>query len=198
MHTALSSYALEGIEAVPVDVVVDGDRVKVVEPTTGRCVLSVRQPGPDPETRPTGSGVQVPLRKRAPERLTARKFHPASPICPFPQSQGTRNRTPERARADMWESWGSNPLGPPGRESIHIPTLSRPVCFCPCGAASRSQTRWREGSYFCINDPFPIEIPVQRLAFFRVSFRPLPILSLFHIFSPISNHIPPGVLLGLR
>ena len=30
-----SSYFLEGIEAVPVDVLVDGDRVKVVEPETG-------------------------------------------------------------------------------------------------------------------------------------------------------------------
>src|SRR5271157_944707 len=70
MLADLSSYALAGIEDVPV-VVVDGDRVKVVETTSGRCVLSVRQPAPDAGTLPVGSGVQVPLRKRAPERITA-------------------------------------------------------------------------------------------------------------------------------
>jgi hypothetical protein len=42
MHTALSSYALEGIEAVPINVVVDGERVRVVDPETGRLLHSVR------------------------------------------------------------------------------------------------------------------------------------------------------------
>ena len=36
MRTALSSYALVGIEAVLFDVVVDRDRVSVIEPETGR------------------------------------------------------------------------------------------------------------------------------------------------------------------
>ena len=41
MPAILSSYALVGLDAVPVDVVVDGDRVQVVDPETGRCRLSV-------------------------------------------------------------------------------------------------------------------------------------------------------------
>ena len=41
MRTALSSYALVGIEAVLVEVVVDRDRVRVVEPETGRVLHSV-------------------------------------------------------------------------------------------------------------------------------------------------------------
>ena len=59
----------EGIEAVSVDVVVDGG------PCKGRCVrdgsLGVlgQAPGPGVGTPPAGSGVQVPLRKRAPDRL---------------------------------------------------------------------------------------------------------------------------------
>jgi hypothetical protein len=63
------SYALEGIEAVLVDVAIDWDRVEVVESGTGRCVSLVRRPGPDPGALPVGSGVQVPLRKRAPADL---------------------------------------------------------------------------------------------------------------------------------
>jgi hypothetical protein len=73
MHVALSSYALEGIEALPVDEVVDGNLVKVVESGTGRCVFSVRPPAPGRGTLPIGSCVEVPLRKRAPERLRAEK-----------------------------------------------------------------------------------------------------------------------------
>ena len=42
MHTALSFYALVGIEADPVDVVVDEDRAKVVEPGGRRVLHSVR------------------------------------------------------------------------------------------------------------------------------------------------------------
>jgi hypothetical protein len=42
MQMALSSYAPEGIEAVPVDVVVDGERVRVVDPETRRLLHSVR------------------------------------------------------------------------------------------------------------------------------------------------------------
>jgi hypothetical protein len=42
MRNRLSSYALVGIDAVPVDVVVDGHRAKVVEPASGRTQHSVR------------------------------------------------------------------------------------------------------------------------------------------------------------
>jgi hypothetical protein len=31
---------------------------------------------------------------------------------------------PERARTDLWEPWGSNPPGPPGRELL----VSRELC----------------------------------------------------------------------
>jgi hypothetical protein len=42
MHTALSSHALEGIEAAPVDMVVQGDQAKTVELDRGRCHRSVK------------------------------------------------------------------------------------------------------------------------------------------------------------
>jgi hypothetical protein len=42
MYTARSSFALVGIEAVPVDVIVDGDRAEVVERTRRRVFHSVR------------------------------------------------------------------------------------------------------------------------------------------------------------
>jgi magnesium chelatase family protein len=41
MRTNPSSYALEGIEAVTVEVRVDGDRMRVVETESGRCIVSV-------------------------------------------------------------------------------------------------------------------------------------------------------------
>ena len=40
MPAILSSYALVGLDAVPVDVVVDEDWTRLVDPDTGRCVLS--------------------------------------------------------------------------------------------------------------------------------------------------------------
>jgi ribosomal protein S21 len=42
-----------------------------------------KRPEPDAGTESTGSGVQVPLRKRAPERLTARKVNLLLPFPPF-------------------------------------------------------------------------------------------------------------------
>jgi hypothetical protein len=42
MHTALSSYAVEGIDAAPADVVVDGDQVRVADPETDCVLHSVR------------------------------------------------------------------------------------------------------------------------------------------------------------
>jgi hypothetical protein len=42
MHTALASNALVGIEADPVDVILDEDRAKVVEPGIARVLNSVR------------------------------------------------------------------------------------------------------------------------------------------------------------
>src|SRR5271157_2659766 len=38
MPAILSANALEGIDTVPADVVVNGDRAKVIEPETGRCL----------------------------------------------------------------------------------------------------------------------------------------------------------------
>jgi hypothetical protein len=53
-----------GIEAVSVDVVMDGDWAKVVEPETGRCLLSVRLLAPGKEV----SGTR-PVRDLAPPVL---------------------------------------------------------------------------------------------------------------------------------
>jgi hypothetical protein len=41
MYTTLSSYALVGIDAVPVDVIVKGDQVKVVTTRSRRVLHSV-------------------------------------------------------------------------------------------------------------------------------------------------------------
>ena len=67
MRAKLSSYALVGINAVPVDVVVDGQQVKVVANRSRRVLHSVKQPAPDAGTLPIGSGVhQGTPRYRAP------------------------------------------------------------------------------------------------------------------------------------
>ena len=42
MIATLSSYALVGIEAAQVEIVVDGDRAKGVEPSTDRCLHSIK------------------------------------------------------------------------------------------------------------------------------------------------------------
>src|SRR5262245_34650129 len=87
MPAVLSSSALVGLDAVTTDVVVDSDRLKLVEPKTGRCVLSVRQPEPVVGTPSEGSGVQVPLRKRGPEESSPEK----SPQMPhLDQTKGDR------------------------------------------------------------------------------------------------------------
>ena len=42
MRTTLSSYALVGLEAVPVNVPLVGDRIRLVEPETARCLRWVK------------------------------------------------------------------------------------------------------------------------------------------------------------
>jgi hypothetical protein len=66
MHMALSSYALEGIEAVPVDVIVEGDQVKVVVTRNRRVLHSVRLPARVPGTLPKGTPMNL-----APARIIA-------------------------------------------------------------------------------------------------------------------------------
>jgi len=72
MRIKLSSYALVGIEAVPLDVVPDGDWVRVVDPETGRVVHSVRLDLTLSERLILEHVVNTctyPLRKRAPADL---------------------------------------------------------------------------------------------------------------------------------
>jgi hypothetical protein len=59
MHTPLSSYAPEGIAAVPVDVVVDGDRTMVVEPETDPPMLWVKRHTTSPGLKPGGRSVNI-------------------------------------------------------------------------------------------------------------------------------------------
>jgi hypothetical protein len=76
MYTALSSYALVGIEAVPVDVIVDAERVKVVELETRRTVHSVRLESSGSVSSVVQHIVNVrtsPDCNLAPERLRAEK-----------------------------------------------------------------------------------------------------------------------------
>ena len=72
MLAILSSHALIGLDAAPVDVVVDSDGVRVVEPLTGHALRPVRLDRTESERRILENVVNVrtsPLRKRAPERL---------------------------------------------------------------------------------------------------------------------------------
>ena len=72
MPTDIGSYAWEPLGAIPVDVVVDGDRVKVVDPETGRCRLSVRLGTTSPGVTEPSQVVNTrtsPLRNLAPADL---------------------------------------------------------------------------------------------------------------------------------
>lgn len=74
MTKTLSSYALLGLNAVPVDVVVDEDQARVVEPETGRCLACVTRSKPGPGRLSVGSGVRFHF-VSAPARLS----HASSP-----------------------------------------------------------------------------------------------------------------------
>jgi hypothetical protein len=80
MQANLSSYALVGIDAVPVDVVVDGNQVKVVGTRSRRVLHSVNQPAPGTGTPLRGSLVQGTPRKRAPAYLNTRPSIASTPI----------------------------------------------------------------------------------------------------------------------
>jgi hypothetical protein len=70
MQVKLSSYALVGIDAVPVDVIVDGHQVKVVVTRSRQVLHSVRLQVPDARRHPIGSSAhQGTPGKRAPTDL---------------------------------------------------------------------------------------------------------------------------------
>jgi hypothetical protein len=73
MQAKLSSYALVGIDAVPVEVIAMGDQVKVVATRSRRVLRTVRLPAPDSGTPLVGSSVQHGTPgKRAPAELINR------------------------------------------------------------------------------------------------------------------------------
>jgi hypothetical protein len=81
----LPAYYAYGLYAIPVDVIVDGDRVRAFEPESGRLVHSVMLESSGSVSSVVGHGVNVrtsPLRKRGPERLAARICYLLSPIYP--------------------------------------------------------------------------------------------------------------------
>jgi hypothetical protein len=59
MRDKLSSYALVGIDAVPVDVIVDGDQAKVLVPDRRRVLHSVRLPALVAGTLPGGTPMNL-------------------------------------------------------------------------------------------------------------------------------------------
>jgi hypothetical protein len=68
----LHSYPLVGLDAVAVDLVVDGHRAKVVEPETGHILHSVRRGATGSVSAVIGHVVNArtsPLRKLAPAYL---------------------------------------------------------------------------------------------------------------------------------
>jgi hypothetical protein len=79
MPLILSSYALIGLDAVPVEVVVDGDRARVVDPESGRVDRLVRLDTTVSESSAIEHVVNArtsPLRNLAPDRIIARKLSP--------------------------------------------------------------------------------------------------------------------------
>ncbi len=92
MRIKLSSYALVGIEAVPVDVVAGENRVSVVDPETGRVLHSVRLDRNESGSSLVEHVVNVrtsPLRKRAPERLLATNSSQSSHVAQGPALQAS-------------------------------------------------------------------------------------------------------------
>jgi hypothetical protein len=75
----LSSYVLIGIEAVPVDVVVDCDQASVVDPAIGRLLRSVRPDKTESVSSAVGHVVNArtaPDRNLAPASLVLRVSQP--------------------------------------------------------------------------------------------------------------------------
>jgi hypothetical protein len=97
MHTTLSSYALEGIEAVPVDLVVNGDRARVVEPGRGRYLRSVKPRTTSLEARQPVQSVNshtLSQGRSAPARSITGLSCPASPPNPEQQEREIENTSP--------------------------------------------------------------------------------------------------------
>jgi hypothetical protein len=65
---------LVGIDAVPVDVIVEGDHVKVVAATNRPILHSARLPAPGAEARLIDSSVKGPPLERAPATLIATPY----------------------------------------------------------------------------------------------------------------------------
>jgi hypothetical protein len=80
VSASLATHILFGIDAVAVDVLVDATGVKLVEPTNGRCLRSVKPSAPAAEKLPTGSLAQGTRRERAPERFRAVSLSSPSPL----------------------------------------------------------------------------------------------------------------------
>jgi hypothetical protein len=84
MHATIPTYALRGINAVPADVIVEGEMVCVAERKTGRTLLGVKR-GPS-SNAPAGvqSDRQTPVqRESAPETMSTGQCclsYPSSPI----------------------------------------------------------------------------------------------------------------------
>jgi hypothetical protein len=118
MQATLSSYALLGIDAVPVDVMVNGNQVKVVATRSQRVIHSVGLPSPAAGTSPIGSGVQGARRSLAPAYLMTTPrgrtdLQRGVGCLPRPSSQrrGRRKAQPE-------ESNGNNTFPAVSSESI--------------------------------------------------------------------------------
>ena len=59
------------------------------------------------------AGASKPLTVDTKQQQIARPAHGGPCAVPW-RAHDVRSRMPERARTDLWEPWGSNPLGPPG------------------------------------------------------------------------------------
>jgi hypothetical protein len=82
MAKMIPTYCLHGIEAIPIDVIVDDDRAKIVESKIGRIDYSVKLESTASVSSITAHIVNVqtsPIRKRAPARSITALICPVSP-----------------------------------------------------------------------------------------------------------------------
>jgi hypothetical protein len=72
MHATIPTYCLYGIEAIPADVIVEGDDVRVMERGSGRVVAT-------PKACMLGGLAILGRRRSAPETMTTRRSYLSCP-----------------------------------------------------------------------------------------------------------------------
>jgi hypothetical protein len=84
MLTMIPTYALYGLDAIPTEVIVGENRVRVVEPKSSRTLCELKQePSSSTPAGVQSGGPNLVRRKPAPETMKTRQpslYYPLSPI----------------------------------------------------------------------------------------------------------------------